>query len=204
MMNGSSGFGSMWNRWRPVGAFSVLVLTLTLAGGCTGQRSIATYHVPENRMIYKTSEITVIRQLADGYASSSSLKMQGVARCRGKHCTPDIIRLMFSVSGNTGGVSFQDRTVRISADGKAYEWEDSMPIQEENVLGRASVAGQITGVRLRPSGLEQIATATSVTGSVGGRSFEVGERGKTELRRLLSAIRNPAAALEDPETELNH
>jgi len=176
---------------------SALVLIVVLASGCAGQRPIAVYHASEDRMVYQTREITVIRQLTDGYASSSSLTMQGRARCQGKNCTPEVVRLMFSVSGSAG-VSFQDRTVRLSADGRVYEWADSLPIEEENVLSRASVAGQIAGVRLRPSELEQIATATSVTGSIGGRSFDVGDRGKAQLRRLLSAVENPAAALDEP------
>lgn len=163
---------------------------LALCAGCASQRSIATYESGNNTTVYRSPLITVARRLSDqGYGNSSSITMQGLARCRGRRCTPDVIRLMFTVAGNTG-VAFEDRTIRLSADGKSYTWEDQMRLRENDVQ-RMSTVGQIGGVRLRLPVLERIVNASSVTGSVGGRSIEVTEHGRAKLRRFLEAMRPP-------------
>jgi hypothetical protein len=159
--------------------------------GCAGQRPIAKYKASTNTTDYRSRLITVAQRLSEqGYGNSSSITMQALARCQSRHCTPDVVRLMFSTAGNTG-VVFEDRTIRLSADGKSYTWRDQIPLRRRGVQERAT-AGQIAGVRLRLPGLERIVNATSVTGRVGGRSIEIDDYGREKLRRFLDAIRSPA------------
>jgi hypothetical protein len=169
------------------------ILALALCVGCAGQRPIATYKAASSTTVYRSRLITVAQRLSEqGYGNASSLTMQALARCRGRNCTPDLVRLMFSTSGNTG-VVFEDRTIHLSADGQSYTWEDQMPLRRRGVQERATT-GQIAGVRLRLSGLERLAGATSVTGRVGGRSVEIDGHGQEKLRRFLAALRAPGPA----------
>lgn len=175
---------------------SSLLFFLLLCIGCGGGTQVATFNAAEGRMEYETDEITVIRQVySKGLGSGSSITLQGRARCQGRNCTPDVATLMFSVSGNAD-VSFQDRTVQITADGERYEWKDHMKLRQEEALEQSVVAGRIAGVRVRLSQLEQIVNASSVTGSIGNRSFELDEDDRAELRTFLSAMRDPAAGQE--------
>lgn len=176
--------------------FAVLFLCALFVVGCASQREVASFDASAGRMEYETSEMIIIRRISrSGYGDASSIALQGTARCEGKNCTPEVARLMFSVRGNTG-VNFQDRTIRLVADGEQYEWKDFMAPQQEEVFTQSSVTGQIGGVRVRLSQLEQIANASSVEGSIGNRSFEIGDSQKAELRHFLSAMRNPADAME--------
>lgn len=175
---------------RPLRPAVTWLVVLALCAGCTGQRPIATYESGRDATVYRSPLITVARQLSEqGYGNSSSITMQGLARCSGRHCTPDVIRLMFTVAGNTG-VAFEDRSIRLSADGKSYTWKDQMRLRE-NDIRRMTTVGQIGGVRLRIPALERIVNATSVTGSVGGRSIEIDAHGRAKLRRFLEAMRPP-------------
>jgi len=167
------------------------VAALALCAGCAHQRPIATYKAASNTTMYRSRLITVAQRLSDqGYGNSSSMTMQALARCQGRNCTPDVVRLMFSTAGNTG-VVFEDRTIRLSADGKSYTWKDQIPLRRRGVREQTT-SGQIAGVRLRLSGLERIVNATSVTGRVGGRAIEIDDHGREKLRRFLDAIRSPA------------
>jgi hypothetical protein len=169
------------------------ILALALCVGCAGQRPIATYKADSNTTVYRSRLITVAQRLSEqGYGNSSSLTMQALARCQGRNCTPDLVRLMFSTSGNTG-VVFENRTIHLSADGQSYTWEDQMPLRQRGVQEQATT-GQIAGVRLRLPGLERLVNATSVTGYVGGRSIEIDGYGQEKLRRFLAAMRAPPPA----------
>ncbi|MEF8938558.1 MAG: hypothetical protein V5A22_01840 [Salinivenus sp.] len=167
------------------------VAALALCVGCAGQRPIARYKASTNTTDYRSRLITVAQRLSEqGYGNSSSITMQALARCPGQNCTPDVVRLMFSTAGNTG-VIFEDRTIRLSADGKSYTWRDQIPLRRRGVREQTT-SGQIAGVRLRLSGLERIVNATSVTGRVGGRAIEIDDHGREKLRRFLDAMRSPA------------
>lgn len=167
------------------------VAALALCAGCAGQRPIAKYTASTNTVDYRSRLITVAQRLSEqGYGNSSSITMQALARCQGRRCTPDVVRLMFSTAGNTG-VVFEDRTIRLSADGTSYTWEDQIPLRRRGVREQAT-SGQIAGVRLRLPGLERIVNATSVTGRIGGRSIEIDDYGREKLRRFLDAMRSPA------------
>lgn len=142
-------------------------------------------------MEYETREMDIIRRISSsGYGNSASIAIQASARCAGENCTPEVVRLMFTVSGNSG-VSFENRSVYILADGERYEWQDPFRQRRGESLTQSTVAGQLTGVRLRLPQLGQIANAASVEGSVGGRTFELSEAQKEQLRTFLSAMRTP-------------
>lgn len=169
-----------------------LLLVGLLGIGCASQSRVVTYNASDESMEYETSEMTIVRQIGSGYGSGSSITMRAFARCRGENCTPERVRLMFSVSGDEG-VNFEDRSVSIVADGERYDWQDPVRQRREETLTQSTVAGQITGVRLRFPQLEQITNATSVEGRIGGRSFELSEDQRGQLRAFLSAMQNPEA-----------
>lgn len=178
---------------------AVWILLLVLIGGCAQQRSIATYEARQDKMEYESDHIALLRQLSDrGYGNSSSLMMRARATCSGEGCTPDVVYLVFSVTGNTN-VGFQNQGVRITADGESYTWEDPLPLRNDEVYYASSAGGQLARVRLRPPALEQIANAESVNGYLGGRAFDLDDRQKEKLRRFVSVLGNPSAQ-QNPET----
>lgn len=171
----------------------ISILVLVVGAGCAGQRAITSYNASSNTTEYRSRSITVAQQLSgEGYGNSSSLQLEATADCEGKNCTPDVITLMFSTSGSSG-IVFENRSIEISADERSFTWEDQARLKWSGVKGMATVAGQIAGVRLKRSGFEQILNSASVTGTLGGRGFEVDDRDKMVLRRFLRAMKSPAS-----------
>lgn len=173
---------------------SLVLLIIGLAAGCGSAGTTVSYDASENQTTVQSQTMTVVQEASgSGYGSSSSIVMRAVSQCPGENCTPNQATLSFSLQGRSD-IAFSNRTLTITADGEEFAWRNAD--QWNSVDDIQTSQGQIVEVTLPLSDLEQIATATSLSGSLGGRSLDL-NRVQSQLQDFVSSAQNPAAASGD-------
>ncbi|MCS3860297.1 hypothetical protein GGP86_000045 [Salinibacter ruber] len=163
-------------------------LTFALAFGCASSGGATkTYDKSDNETIYRSGTIGVGQISSGRYGGNTPLTVRVVSECSGRSCTPNVVRLTFAVDGETSDVGLSGRrTFSVSTDESEYEYE-----QVTMYDGRIQKSeGRLLTVEVPISDLEQIATATSINGTIGGLSLNL-RRAQSDLQRFLFAIRNP-------------
>lgn len=166
----------------------LLPLTFALAFGCASSGGATkTYNESDNKTTYRSGTIGVGRVSSGGYGGNTSLTVRAVSECSGRSCTPNAVRLTFTVDGETSDVGLSGRrTFSVSTDESEYEYE-----QVTMYDGRIQKSeGRLLTVEVPISDLEQIATATSINGTIGGLSLNL-RRAQSDLQGFLFAMRNP-------------
>lgn len=167
-------------------------LALLLIAGCRGSQDVAvSYDSDENTTTYETSPYTVSRASGGNYGESKSIDMQAVARCQGSDCSPSTVQLTFTATGSEK-LALSGVGGEITADGTTVDWTSAEAGKAFSNVQRDEinrVIGQFATVELTLDQLEQVATASSVEGSIGGMSLSFSSGVQSGLQNLLQEIR---------------
>ena len=171
----------------------LFLFPIALLVGCAGGQEVTlSYDSESNRSKYETDSYTVSSVSGSGYASSQSISMRVVARCEGKNCRPDTAELVFGIDGSDrlllSGVSGE-----IIADDAQIQWSDveanrgfAGTTQQDDPV---RVLGEFATVDVNIDQLQKIATATSLKGSVGGKTLSLGSDVQSGIQTLLQKMR---------------
>lgn len=172
--------------------FTVFSLVLLIIGCGETSEVAVTYDSGQNRTTYETKSYSVSRaKLGAGLTSSNTrtVTLQAFAQCQGSGCTPQTVRLAFSTKGN-GRLAVTGAGGELVADDHRISWSS------EEAGGRPSrgggrlyeVRGVFATVDLSLSEFEQIATASKIDGSVGGKPLSLDTDVQSGFRKLLQEI----------------
>lgn len=182
-------------RRTPLPLSSVL-FALLVAGGCAGGQEVTvSYNSESNRTTYKTTDYTVSSVSGSDYGSSKSIAMQAIARCQGVNCTPNRAQLVFTSEGSQR-LSLSDVSGEITSDGTEITWSnaeanpDFANLSDDTII---EVTGKFAVVDLKTYQLRQIATASSLSGSIGGQPLSLGPNVQAGLRKLLEKVKQSAS-----------
>lgn len=168
------------------------LLGLLVLGGCAGgQNTTVSYDSDADRTTYETRTYTVSSISGSNYASSKSITVRAIADCQGADCTPEEASLVFTAGGNEQ-LSLSGVNGRIVADDTEIEWSnadanaDFVHRTDDRIL---QVVGEFATVALSLDQLRQIATASSVDGSIGGQPLNLDSGMQSGLQNLLQKVR---------------
>lgn len=166
--------------------FSAVISLFLIAGCAANAGSISEYDDSSGRTLYQTATTTVAQGATDSFASASSITMQAMASCDGRGCTPERASIVFSVEGSSK-LTLSNRTLTISFDGEEKSWENRTSGRRRNTqIGRTE--GRLAKVVMPISDLEEISSASSLAGSLGEKSLNLGSA-QSELQRFVASIR---------------
>ena len=171
----------------------LFLFPIALLVGCAGSQEVTlSYDSESNRSKYETDHYTVSSVSGSGYASSQSISMRVVARCEGKNCRPDTAELVFSIDGS-GRLSLSGVSGEIIADDAQIRWSDveanrgfAGTTQQDDPV---RVLGEFATVDVNIDQLQKMATATSLKGSVGGKTLNLGSDVQSGIQTLLQKMR---------------
>jgi len=178
---------------------AVLLFALLLAAGCGSSKEVVvSYDSEQNRMMYKTQSYSISNAKLDtglGSSSSETVDVRAVAQCQGSDCTPRMVRLVFKTSGGAE-LAISGAGGEIVADGTRIAWNSvEAGGQPSRGGGRFYEArGVFATVDLRLDQLEQIASASSADGSIGGRPLTLDADVQSGFQTLLREIRGKTAS----------
>ena len=182
----------------------LFVLALFFVAGCRGSQDVTvSYNSEENTTTYETSTYTVSRTSSGNYGGSKSIDLRVVARCQGSNCSPDTAQLVFSASGGEE-LALSGAAGKITADGSTVSWTSAEAGKTFSTMSRDEVnrvVGQFAAVKLTLNQVEQIATASSIRGSIGGMSLNFGTGVQSGFQKLLQRIRQGGAGQRPPGTQ---
>lgn len=171
---------------------SLLVLAGLLLVGCGGSQPVTvSYDADQNQTTYETRSYTVVSTSGSNYATSKSIEMRAVARCSGENCTPDAVKFFFATSGSEQ-MALAGLGGQITADGATFEWTGAEA--GTNVSGSGAddemieVVGTFAVVDLRLDQVRRMASASSLSGSIGGMSLRLDSNVQSGLQELIRKI----------------
>jgi hypothetical protein len=171
---------------------SLLFLALFVVGcGTTGPSTSVSYEASQDRTNFRTGTMTVGRIGGLGYGSNTSILLSARAQCSGRNCTPDRARLSFLLQGSASDVALSDRSVSLVADGKEYAHQNAVNWRSQEDIRMSQ--GRIASLTLSLSALSEIANASSLSGRLGNNDLRLSDGVRSELKRFVQAMRNPAA-----------
>lgn len=171
-------------------------LLLSFIVGCAGGgQTTVSYNSDKNITTYKTRSYTVSSISADNFASSKSVTVRAVAKCRGPDCTPETTQLVFSASGNQelslSGIGGE----LVADDSQVVSWNSAEAGIQTQETGSGfgnetniSVIGKFAAVDLQLPQLRQLATASSVEGAIGGISLDFGTGVQSGFQSMLQKV----------------
>ena len=172
-----------------------VLLVLLFASGCAGGQQVTTsYDATANRTTYETTRYTVSTVSGSDYGSSKNISMRAVARCKGENCTPDGAQLVFTYQGDQA-LSLSGVSGEIFADGTKITWSSAEANSDFANLPDGStvrVTGQFAAIDLPLGQLRQIATATTLRGSIGGQTLTLRSSLQSGLQKLLAKMNQSA------------
>jgi hypothetical protein len=170
----------------------LFVLALFFVAGCRGSQDVTvSYNSEKNTTTYKTGPYTVSRTSSENYGGSKSIDLRAVARCQGSNCSPSTVQLVFSASGGEE-LALSGAGGKITADGSTVSWTSAEAGKAFSTMSRDQVnrvIGQFAAVELTLNQVEQIATASSIRGSIGGMSLNLRSGVQSGFQKLLQKIR---------------
>jgi len=168
-----------------------LVVFAVLIAGCGGAGGVMSYDADRDVTRYETSRMTVAQAGAGGnFASQTSIRMRVGAECSGRECVPEEARMAFTVEGQSD-VAISSRQLTIEIDDQTFEWGEEESWNRMGDMGTAQ--GRIVTITLPLSDLEAIAQSSSIEGSLGNKSLDLGGI-QSELQTFVQTARNPSAA----------
>lgn len=175
---------------------SPLLFVLLVTSGCAGGQAVtSSYDAAANRTTYETVRYTVYSASGAEYGSSNDISLRATARCENENCTPDSAQLMFAYEGNQQ-LSLSGVSGQIVADGSRITWSnaeanpDFANLPDGTVI---QVTGQFAVIDLPLRQLRQIATATSLSGSIGGQTLTLRSGVQSGLQSLLEKMNRNAS-----------
>lgn len=172
------------------------LLALLLVAGCGGSGATMSYEPSSDQTTYRTRSYTVSSISGANFASAKSINLRAVGRCQGQNCTPESVQLVFSASGNSA-LSLSGLEGEIVANGTTIEWTSSEAGQASADVGDdelINVVGNFATVDVSLSQLEQIATASSVEGTIGGTSLNLNRGIQSGFQNFLQKIRSGSSS----------
>lgn len=179
-------------------AFAVLLLAGSLLAGCGSPGATVTYAPSSDQTTYRTRSYTVSQISGANFASAKSINLRAIGRCQGQNCTPESVQLVFSASGNSS-LSLTGLDGEITADGTQIDWSSAEAGQSHTASDddqMVNVVGTFATVELSLAQLEEIATASTVQGSIGGTSLDLSSGIQSGFRSLLQKIRGSSTTDE--------
>jgi len=182
--------------------FSVppLLIALLMTGCGGGQTAYESYDSDSEKTTYRTRSYTVSTLSGSNIGSSKSISMRAVGQCIGQGCTPTTIQLVFSAGGNQqlqlsgvdGKIVADETRITWSSSDAAQGYTDASDDQIVNVVGTFATVDLSTGE------VEQIVSASSVRGQIGGQSLSLGSGVQAGLRSLMQKMEGSASGSGDP------
>lgn len=183
---------------------SFLFVCLLAVGCAAGPEATVSYDAEQNRTTYETRTYTVASGGGKSYGSSKTIDMQAVARCQGEDCSPDTAKLVFSAGGGEA-LSLSGINGKIETDGVVVRWTSaeasrgsSKPVSDREMF---KVVGQFAVVSVSVDQLREIASASSVKGTIGGMRLRFGSGAKLGLQALLRKIDQQGTGRETSSSE---
>ena len=140
---------------------------------------------------YETRRMTVARAGSDGnFASQTSIRLQVMSKCDGRDCVPEEAQMAFTVEGQSD-IAISSRRLTIEVDDQAFEWGEEESWNRVGDTGR--VQGRIVSVTLPLSDLQSIAQSSSIEGTLGNKSLNLGGV-QSQLQEFVQTAQNPSAA----------
>lgn len=184
----------------------LFLLSTVLIVGCSGGGQVATvsYDSESNQSTYETKRYTVSNISGSGYGSSRSIRMRVVARCEGENCNPDTAQLVFSIDGSKQ-YSLSGVSGRIVADETEIQWSNAEANRGFSGLGEGEmvqVLGEFATVDVGIDQLQKMATATSLDGSIGGQSLNLGSNVQSGLQALLQKMQRAPSGSDTADLDV--
>jgi PBP1b-binding outer membrane lipoprotein LpoB len=173
-------------------------LVALLVAGCSGgQEARRSYDPQTGQTTYETQSYTVSTLSGSSIGSSKPISMRAVSRCLGRNCTPSTVELVFSASENQR-LQLSGLGGEIVGDDTRIAWSSADAARGSNIASDqvVNVIGKFAAVDLSVAQLDQIANASSVRGSIGGQSLDLGTGVQAGLRSLLQKIEGRSSGSE--------
>jgi len=180
--------------------FLVLLAAVLLPGCKSTSETTVSYDADANRTTYETRSYTVSSISGGNFASSKTIDMRAVARCRGRDCTTQSAQLIFTASGNQE-LSLSGVNGQIVADGSrviAWTSEEAGEGYTRDASDEVvSVIGRFAAIDAKSKQLSRIASASSVEGTIGGQTFRLGSGVQSGLQSLLQRMEKRTPSPEE-------
>ncbi|MCS4032998.1 hypothetical protein GGQ02_001381 [Salinibacter ruber] len=174
----------------------LLLFSVSFLFGCSASnKATISYDSEEDQTTIETRSYKVSTISGSNYGSQSTIDVRAVARCQGQGCTPGKAKLIF-IAPTDRELSFSGIGGEIVADGsQVTRWTT----QEAGGTGidTGSLAGGETGITaygefaaitLQTNQLNQIAQASDVKGTLGGKPLRFGGGIKEGLKKLVQKM----------------
>jgi hypothetical protein len=173
----------------------LLFSTLFLFGCSASNEATVSYDSEEGKTTIETRSYKVSTISGANYGSQSTIDVRAVAQCQGQECTPRRASLIF-IAPTDRELSFSEIGGEIVADGsQVARWTT----QEAGRSGidTGSLAdgetgitafGEFAAITLQTNQLDQIAQASDVEGTLGGKSLRFGSGVKAGLKDLVQKM----------------
>ena len=184
-------------------SLSVLFSALLLFGCKASHKATVSYDSSSNQRTFETRSYKVSTISGASLGSQSSINVQAIARCRGQSCRPQSANLVFIAPTNQE-LSFSEIGGEIVADDtQVIDWTTREAGRSgvdvgSGIGGETSINayGKFAAVRLNAGQLKQIARASSVEGTIGGKPLQFQGGVKAGLKDLL---RHMESGTSDPK-----
>jgi hypothetical protein len=168
---------------------SLLPLLIGVLGVGCGSSSPVQVDVSPDRTLYQTGrmELTGL-EFSSGLTSGPRFFIRVDGSCQGgASCKPQVYRLRVNVS-SPSPIEMSSNRLSLTADGETFVWPSSTSPQPGQTF---RVENTVTTVKISRDRLETLARASSVTGTIGGRSFTLSDQ--APLTALLRRSSEPTA-----------
>lgn len=164
--------------------------------GCSASNKVTvSYDSEKGQTTIETRSYKVSTISGSNYGSQSTIDVRAVARCLGQGCTPREAQLIF-IAPTDKELSFSDIGGEIVADGsQVARWTTREAGQSG--IGAGALAdsesgitayGEFAAITLQTNQLTQIAQASDVEGTLGGKPLSFGGGVKEGLKNLVQKM----------------
>lgn len=178
----------------------LLVPALFTVGCSASNKATVSYDSEEDQTTIETRSYKVSTISGSSYGSQSTIDVRAVARCRGQGCSPRKAKLVF-IAPTDKEISFSGVGGEIVADGsRVARWttrEAGRSGIDAGSLagGETSITayGEFAAIILQTDQLKQIAQASNVEGTIGGKPLRFGSSVKKGLKSLAQKMQSASA-----------
>jgi hypothetical protein len=173
----------------------LLFSALFLFGCSATNKATVSYNPEEDQTTIETRSYKVSTISGANYGSQSTIDVRAVARCQGQGCTPRKAELIF-IAPTDKELSFSGLGGEIVADGsQVARWTTreagGSGIDAGSLAGGEtgiSAYGEFAAITLQTNQLNQIAQASDVEGTLGGKPLRFGGGMKEGLKKLVQKM----------------
>ena len=178
----------------------LLVPALLTVGCSASNEATVSYDSAEDRMTIETRSYKVSTISGSSYGSQSTIDVRAVAQCQGQGCSPRRAKLIF-IAPTDRDLSFSGIGGEIVADGsQVTRWTTREAGRSDIDAGSLAggetcitAYGEFAAIILQTDQLKQIAQASNVEGTIGGRPLRFGGGVKEGLKNLAQKMQSGSA-----------